>query len=65
MHDSFKLMSLSSGAFFGDIEVIEERKTRYATATCVSSTGSYFRMEAADFVKWIYSNEDSKIEVQK
>ena len=64
MHGAFKLLSLATGQLFGDEDVIGERP-RQTTATCVSHTGSVFKIDATDFFRQIEAKEESKIEVRK
>ena len=49
---------------FGDDDVIN-RKPRFATVTCTSSSGVIFKIEAGEFFRKIESVEETKIEIRK
>lgn len=64
MHGAFKLIALSSGQLFGDDDVIN-KKPRFATVTCTSSSGVVFRIEAGEFFRKIETVEETKMEIRK
>ena len=64
MHGAFKLIALSTGQLMGEDDMIAKR-SRLATATCVSQKGKVYRIDATEFFKKIELQHETKIEFHK
>lgn len=63
MHGAFKLIALSTGQLMGDDDIVAKR-SRLATATCVSQTGKVYRIDATEFFKKLELDKRTKAEFQ-
>ena len=65
-------MSLQKGQLFGDDDVVASRdegvvisRARLATCTCMSHSGSVFKISGAEFLKRIEVSDESNLEFNK